>query len=103
MHATVYITLYFGCTGSQEVVFPAPLRQSSPGPISLELFGMEETQDEPLELPVQATITVQSAPVSSSAPADSRLPFTGEPPKYVKSLLSGVTQPPGGMPWYPHA
>ena len=33
-------------------------RQVSPGPISLELFGMEETQDAPLELPVQATITV---------------------------------------------
>lgn len=33
-------------------------RQSSPGPISLELFGMEETQDAPLEPPVQALITV---------------------------------------------
>ena len=65
--------------GSQEVQFQAPSRQSSPGPISLELFGMEETQDESLELPVQATITVWSTPVSSSAQADSMLPVTGEP------------------------
>lgn len=80
IHARTYNTLYSGFTGSQKVDCPAPLRQSSPGPISLELFGMEETQDEPLELPVQATITVQFTPVLSSAPADSRLPFTGEPP-----------------------
>ena len=44
-------------------------RQHSPGPISLELFGMEETQDAPLELPVQATITVlpTTAPDASTS------------------------------------
>ena len=44
-------------------------RQASPGPISLELFGMEETQDAPLELPVQATITV----LPTAAPDTSNL------------------------------
>ena len=42
-------------------------RQTSPGPISLELFGMEETEDAPLELPVQATITVLPTPAPDTA------------------------------------
>ena len=42
-------------------------RQASPGPISLELFGMEEAEDAPLELPVQATITVLPTGTSTSA------------------------------------
>lgn len=33
-------------------------RQISPGPISLELFGLEETEDAPLDMPIQASITV---------------------------------------------
>ena len=47
----------------------APTRQTSPGPISLELFGMEETEDAPLDLPVQASITV----LPTAASNDSKL------------------------------
>ena len=41
--------------------------QTPSGPISLELFGMEETQDAPLELPVQATITVLPTPAPDTS------------------------------------
>ena len=41
-------------------------RQTSPGPISLELLGMEEMEDVALELPVQATITVLPSDTSIS-------------------------------------
>ena len=37
----------------------APARQASPGPVSLEIFGAEEREDGPLQLPLQTTITVQ--------------------------------------------
>ena len=50
-----------GGSGEQSVL----PRQSSPG--SLELFGMEEMEDAPLELPVQATITVLPSDTSTSA------------------------------------
>ena len=86
MHSTICTTWYLVSIGSQEVEFRSPLRQSSPGPISLELFGMEETADEPLELPVQATIVVHFVPVPSSAQADSMLPVPGESSSPVKSL-----------------
>ena len=45
---------------------PASVRQVSPGPISLELFGLEESEDAPLELPLQAAITV--LPPAASTP-----------------------------------
>lgn len=53
----------FAVTGSAALQPPA--RQTSPGPISLELFGVEETEDAPLDLPVQAAITVLPTVASS--------------------------------------
>ena len=96
MHHSMCITLNFGFTGSQEVDSQAPFRQGSPGPISLELFGLEETQDEPLELPVQARMTVQSTAVPSSAQAHSTLSQTGQPHIVMRSvthLLGGLQCP----------
>lgn len=52
---------------SETAVQSVVARQPSPGPISLELFGMEEAEDVPLELPVQATITVLPTGTSTSA------------------------------------
>ena len=53
----------------------APVRQNSPDPISLELFGMEETADAPMDLPVQATLTVlPTADSSDSKPVNTSLP-----------------------------
>ena len=52
---------------SESAVPPAVGQQTSPGPISLELFGMVEAEDAPLELPVQATITVLPTGTSMSA------------------------------------
>ena len=43
---------------------PSPSRQTASGPISLELFGLEDCEDEPLTFPVQASITV--LPVAGS-------------------------------------
>ena len=96
-HASLNVYhLEFGFTGSQEVDSQAPFRQSSPGPILLELFGLEETQDEPLELPVQARMTVQSTAVPGSAQAHSTLSQTGQPHSDEKCHTSawGATEPP---------
>ena len=79
--------MYSLSPGSEELDSRAPLRQSSPGPISLELFGMEETEDAPLELPIQATITVLPKPVLSSDRGNSTLSFTGT---FALSLQSGT-------------
>jgi len=38
-----------------------PSRQAVSGPISLELFGLEEREDEPLEIPLQTTISTSGA------------------------------------------
>lgn len=43
---------------------PSSSRQPASGPISLELFGLEDCEDEPLTFPVQASITV--LPVAGS-------------------------------------
>ena len=48
--------------GSQWVGLSEVVRQASPGPVSLEIFGLEEKEDEPLELPLQAAITVLPTP-----------------------------------------
>lgn len=51
------------CEGGREWVGESEVvRQASPGPVSLEIFGLEEKEDEPLELPLQAAITVLSTP-----------------------------------------
>ncbi|KAL0038850.1 hypothetical protein WJX79_010660 [Trebouxia sp. C0005] len=47
-----------GAGASQWAGVSEVVRQASPGPVSLEVFGLEETEDEPLELPLQAAITV---------------------------------------------
>jgi len=48
--------------GSQRAGVSEVVRQASPGPVSLEIFGLEEKEDEPLELPLQAAITVLPTP-----------------------------------------
>lgn len=45
----------------------APARQASPGPVSLEIFGIEEREDEPLQLPLQTAITVLQVPVTQNS------------------------------------
>ena len=40
---------------------PGVQRQASPGPVSLEIFGAEEQDDAPLELPLHAANTVLPA------------------------------------------
>ncbi len=48
--------------GSQWAGVSEVVRQPSPGPVSLEIFGLEEKEDEPLQLPLQAAITVLPTP-----------------------------------------
>lgn len=47
--------------------------QAASGPVSLEIFGMVEVEDEPLELPLPATTAVQPTPGEGLAPAISFL------------------------------
>ena len=42
--------------------------QAASGPVSLEIFGMVEVEDEPLELPLPATIAVLPTPGESLPP-----------------------------------
>ena len=54
--------------------------QVAPGPISLELFGGVEASDAPLELPIQAAITV--LPTAETTGQDA-----GRPRYYTHSIL----------------
>ena len=49
--------------------------QAPPGPVSLEIFGVEEVEDAPLELPLHATITVLPPTPAQSLPP---MPFLDE-------------------------
>lgn len=62
--------------GSQAAGLQPPGQQPPPGPISLELFGMEDTEDEPLTLPVQATTAALPTPAFSDTD-DGMLSLTG--------------------------
>jgi hypothetical protein len=48
--------------GSQWAGVSEEVRQVSPGPVSLDIFGLQEKEDEPLQLPLQAAITVLPTP-----------------------------------------
>ena len=62
-----------------------PARQTSPGPFSLELFGLEETEDAPLDLPVQATLTRLPTVASS-------IDMTTSDAKYALGQAPGMLQ-----------
>ena len=70
-------SLYSVSADSQEAALQAAAQQPPPGPISLELFGMEDTEDEPLTLPVQATTTALPTPPLNSHADNGMLSSTG--------------------------
>ena len=63
--------------GGQEGALQASGQQTPPGLISLELFGMDDTEDEPLTLPVQATTTALPTPPLNSHTDNGMLSLTG--------------------------
>ena len=61
-------------THSSDQSPPLPSRQTASGPISLELFGMEDQEDIPLTFPVQASITVLTPAHPSLNPPSDAVP-----------------------------
>lgn len=79
--------------GSQEAGLQPPGQQPHPAPISLELFGMRETEDEPMTLPEQA-IAVAALPTPALSDTDNgMLSLTGTL-AYVCSQIMQRTVPP---------
>ncbi|KAL0024892.1 hypothetical protein WJX77_000588 [Trebouxia sp. C0004] len=74
-------------TGVSEVV-----RQASPGPVSLEIFGLEEKEDEPLELPLQAAITVLPTPDPVAQETASQAGFWAAQTLLMQACASELTR-----------